>query len=52
MKLTGHKTFAMFVRYTHLDQEQGEDAMEKLNMLLLGKKNETRDNLLGNLKSL
>ena len=38
MKLTGHKTFAMFAQYTHLDQEQGEDAMEKLNMLLLGKK--------------
>jgi integrase len=37
MKLTGHKTFSMFSRYTHLDQEQGEDAMSKLDELLLGK---------------
>ncbi len=34
MKLTGHKTNAMFVRYSHLDKEQGEDAMEKLNGFL------------------
>jgi integrase len=34
MKLTGHKTFAMFSRYSHLDKEQGESAMEKLNGLL------------------
>lgn len=40
MKLTGHKTNAMFVRYSHLDKEQGEDAMEKLNRLLSGKKDE------------
>jgi len=40
MKLTGHKTLKMFSRYTHLDQEQGEDAMDKLNMFL-GKKKET-----------
>jgi integrase len=34
MKLTGHKTFEMFSRYSHLDKEQGESAMEKLNGLL------------------
>jgi integrase len=34
MKLTGHKTFEMFSRYSHLDKEQGENAMEKLNGLL------------------
>jgi len=34
MKLTGHKTYEMFLRYSHLDQEQGENAMEKLNGLL------------------
>ena len=34
MKLTGHKTFEMFSRYSHLDKEQGERAMEKLNSLL------------------
>ena len=34
MKLTGHKTYEMFLRYSHLDQEQGEIAMEKLNGLL------------------
>jgi integrase len=34
MKLTGHKTFAMFSRYSHLDKEQGDSAMEKLNGLL------------------
>ena len=37
MKLTGHKTFKMFSRYTHLDQEQGEDAMKKLDGFLLKK---------------
>ena len=34
MKLTGHKTYEMFLRYSHLDKEQGESAMEKLNGLL------------------
>ena len=34
MKLTGHKTFEMFSRYSHLDKEQGEGAMEKLNGFL------------------
>ena len=27
MKITGHKTNAMFLRYSHLDKEQGEGAM-------------------------
>jgi len=36
MKLTGHKTLAMFLRYHHLDREQGEAAMEKLNRHLGG----------------
>jgi integrase len=30
MKLTGHKTDAMFSRYTHLDEDLGTDAMQKL----------------------
>jgi integrase len=34
MKLTGHKTNKMFMRYSHLDKEQGVGAMEKLNGLL------------------
>jgi integrase len=34
MKLTGHKTNAMFLRYSHIDKEQGEGAMEKLNGFL------------------
>jgi integrase len=38
MKLTGHKTFAMFARYSHLDREQGEAAMKKLEGFLAGKK--------------
>ena len=37
MKLTGHKTYEMFLRYSHLDKEQGEGAMEKLNGLLSSK---------------
>jgi integrase len=36
MKLTGHKTNAMFNRYSHLDQEIGERAMGKLEQLLAG----------------
>lgn len=31
MKLTGHKTLAMFLRYSHLDQDQGAAAMGKLS---------------------
>jgi len=38
MKLTGHKTDAMFTRYTHLDAELGTDAMEKLAAFMEGKK--------------
>jgi integrase len=36
MKLTGHKTNAMFARYSHLDKEIGEKAMGKLEELLSG----------------
>ncbi len=39
MKLTEHKTLAMFLRYSHIDQEQSEDAMEKLGELLSGSEN-------------
>lgn len=38
MKLTGHKTLAMFLRYSHLDQEQSESAMENLGELLSAKR--------------
>jgi integrase len=38
MKLTGHKTDAMFTRYTHLDEELGTDAMQKLVVFMEGKK--------------
>ena len=38
MKLTGHKTDAMFTRYTHLDEELGTDAMKKLIAYMEGKK--------------
>lgn len=34
MKLTGHKTNSMFIRYSHLDKQQGEDAMDKLSGFL------------------
>lgn len=34
MKLTGHTTLEMFLRYSHLDNEQGETAMAKLDSLL------------------
>jgi len=34
MKLTGHKTNAMFLRYSHIDDEMGELAMGKLNGFL------------------
>ena len=36
MKLTGHKTLAMFLRYSHLDAEQGAGAMGKLNNVVGG----------------
>ena len=36
MKLTGHKTLAMFLRYSHLDKEQGENAMKLLDNYLSG----------------
>jgi integrase len=42
MKITGHKTFEMFLRYTHLDKEQGEDAMEKLNGFFAKKNGEAQ----------
>ena len=41
MKLTGHKTNAMFLRYSHLDREQGEGAMKKLNGFIEAMKNNT-----------
>lgn len=34
MRLTGHKTLSMFLRYSHLDREQSEEAMESLGALL------------------
>lgn len=34
MKLTGHKTNAMFLRYAHIDDQMGELAMGKLNGFL------------------
>lgn len=37
MKLTGHKTLAMFLRYSrHLDKEQGDNAMKLLDNYLSG----------------
>ena len=41
MKLTGHKTNAMFLRYSHLDREQGEGAMKKLNGFIEAMENNT-----------
>jgi integrase len=38
MKLTGHKTLAMFLRYSHLDKEQSESAMHSLGELLESKR--------------
>ena len=37
MKMTGHKTNAMFRRYSHLDKEMGEDAMARLDGFLTKK---------------
>jgi len=34
MKMTGHKTPAMFLRYSHLDKEVGETATGKLDQNL------------------
>ncbi|MDQ1269676.1 MAG: putative Integrase family protein [Thermodesulfobacteriota bacterium] len=34
MKLTGHKTNAMFLRYSHIDNEIGELAMGTLSSFL------------------
>ena len=34
MKLTGHKTLEMFLRYRHLDSEEAEEAMQKLDGFL------------------
>ena len=34
MKLTGHKTLEMFLRYSHLDMEHGRSAMAKLGRLM------------------
>jgi len=43
MKLTGHKTNEMFLRYSHIDQEQSEKAMEKLNGLLSQKNGDAKE---------
>jgi integrase len=42
MKLTGHKTNAMFLRYSHIDKEQSESAMEKLNGFLSEKNGDAK----------
>jgi integrase len=42
MNLTGHKTLAMSLRYSHVDREQGEAAMAKLGEFLGGKGNAVR----------
>jgi integrase len=36
MKLTGHKTMAMFLRYNTIDEEDARVAMEKLDLFLAG----------------
>ena len=43
MKLTGHKTNEMFLRYSLIDQEQSEKAMEKLNGLLSQKNGDVKE---------
>ena len=50
MKLTGHKTLAMFLRYSHLDREQAEAAMTKLDGLLSEKKEQETDPVQGSPK--
>ena len=47
MKLTGHKTIEMFLRYSHIDQEQSESAMEKLNGFLSQKNGDTKKAISG-----
>jgi hypothetical protein len=42
MRLTGHKTNEMFLRYSHIDQEQSEGAMVKLNGFLSQKNGDTK----------
>jgi integrase len=37
MKLTGHKTLSMFLRYSHLDREQSVSALESLGKMLAGR---------------
>jgi hypothetical protein len=43
MKLTGHNTYEMFLRYSHIGQEQSERAMEKLNGLLSQKNGDAKE---------
>ncbi|MGB6278859.1 MAG: tyrosine-type recombinase/integrase, partial [Syntrophobacteria bacterium] len=42
MKLTGHKSRAMFSRYSHLDRALGEEAMGRLSELISKKKDQAR----------
>jgi integrase len=35
MKMTGHKTMEMFIRYHHMDNEQADNAMDRYNSYLL-----------------
>ena len=37
MKLTGHKTLEMFLRYRHIDSEEAEEAMQRLDGFLTRK---------------
>lgn len=46
MKLTGHKTNKMFLRYSHLDRELGEVAMQKLNEYLSNAESSAESNHL------
>ena len=46
MKLTGHKTNKMFLRYSHLDKELGEAAMQKLNKYLSNAESSAESNHL------
>jgi hypothetical protein len=50
MKLTGHKTPAMFLSYNCLDKEQAEPAMTKLDRLLSKKKKQETDPVHGSSK--
>jgi hypothetical protein len=42
MKLTGHKSRAMFSLYSHLDREQGEEAMGRLSELMSKKRDQAK----------